>query len=121
MAMGQADDFLNAINVIVDKKLAETSTQVYSGRCVSVDSTAKCTVAMNGRNNSVQYYGQQPIVGNTYRVIVPMGNMSNAYIIVANSSPYIASATEPSDTGALWIDTSANQMKYYNGTSWVSC
>ena len=119
--MGQADEFLNAIDVIVDKKLAEASTQVYSGRCVSVDSTAKCTVVMNGRNNSVQYYGQQPLVGATYRVVVPAGNMSNAYIIVANPSPYIASKMEPEDIGALWIDTNYNQMKYYNGTTWVSC
>lgn len=35
-------------------------------------------------------------------------------------SPYIASASAPSDTTKLWIDTNNNTMKYYNGTNWVA-
>lgn len=35
-------------------------------------------------------------------------------------SPYIASETAPSDTTKLWIDTTNNTMKYYNGINWVA-
>ena len=38
-----------------------------------------------------------------------------------NISCFVASATEPTNKSALWIDTRADGgLKYYNGTSWVT-
>lgn len=37
------------------------------------------------------------------------------------SPKFVASATEPTDTGLLWIDTTPTTggLKYYNGTAWA--
>ena len=36
-------------------------------------------------------------------------------------APYIAQATEPTDTSILWIDTAnSNIIKYHNGSAWVA-
>ena len=40
-----------------------------------------CTVVLNGKTQSVQYYGDAPIVAQHYKLFVPFGNMSQAFII----------------------------------------
>jgi hypothetical protein len=34
-------------------------------------------------------------------------------------SPYVKSTMAPSNTSKLWVDTSTNTLKYYNGASWI--
>ena len=41
-------------------------------------------MSINGRDNTVQFYGSIPTVGTIYRVFVPNGNMSTAFILVAS-------------------------------------
>ena len=73
-------EILDAIDIIVDKKIRENTTQIYPGVCKSVNGNT-CMMLVNGRNNSVQFYGATPTVGTIYRVFVPNGNMSMAFII----------------------------------------
>lgn len=78
--MDVANEILDAIEIIVDKKVRDTSAQIYPGVCKSVSGNT-CVMSINGRNNTVQFYGSIPTVGSTYRVFVPNGNMSMAFVI----------------------------------------
>lgn len=78
--MDVANELLDAIEIIVDKKMRENTAQIYPGICKSVNSNS-CVMSINGKNNTVQFYGSAPTVGAIYRVFVPNGNMSTAFII----------------------------------------
>lgn len=73
-------EILDAIEIIVDERIRENTTQIYPGVCVSISGNT-CVMTINGKNNTVQWYGSTPIVGNVYRIFVPNGNMSTAFII----------------------------------------
>lgn len=80
--MNQAQDFLDAIEVIVDKKLKSQSSQIYSGLVTAV-STGKCSMRINGKvYTNIIVYGNTPTVNSTFPVFVPQNNMSAAFIIV---------------------------------------
>lgn len=78
--MDVANEILDAIEIIVDKKIREQATQIYSGICKNVNGDS-CVMFINGKNNTVQFYGPTPIVGAIYKVFVPYGNMSSAFAI----------------------------------------
>ena len=78
--MDVANEILDAIEIIVDKKIREQATQIYSGICKNVNGDS-CVMFINGKNNTVQFYGPAPIVGAIYKVFVPYGNMSSAFVI----------------------------------------
>lgn len=90
--MSIANEILNAIEIIVDKRIRDNTTQIYSGICKSIK-TSTCVMSINGKNNTVQYYGGQPVLGAVYRVFVPNGNMSNGFVIV------------PGDKGGAPVET----------------
>ena len=81
--MDVANEILDAIEIIVDKKIREQATQIYSGICKNVNGDS-CVMFINGKNNTVQFYGPTPIVGAIYKVFVPYGNMSSAFAITGN-------------------------------------
>ena len=78
--MDVANEILDAIEIIVDKKIRENTAQIYPGICKSIIGNT-CVMSVNGKNNTVQLYGSTPAVGSSYRVFVPNGNMSMAFII----------------------------------------
>lgn len=78
--MDVANEILDAIEIIVDKQTKEQMTQIFPGICKSVSGNS-CVMSINGRDNTVQFYGSTPTVGTIYRVFVPNGNMSMAFII----------------------------------------
>ena len=78
--MDVANEILDAIEIIVDKQTKEQMTQIFPGICKSVSGNS-CVMSINGRDNTVQFYGSTPTVGTIYRVFVPNGNMSTAFII----------------------------------------
>ena len=81
--MDVANEILDAIEIIVDKKIRENTAQIYFGVCKSVSGDS-CVMSINGKNNTIHFYGSAPIVGLTYRVFVPNGNMSMAFAITGN-------------------------------------
>ena len=81
--MDVANELLDAIEIIVDKKIRENTAQIYPGICKSV-SGSSCVMSINGKDNTIQFYGSIPTVGAIYRVFVPDGNMSMAFAITGN-------------------------------------
>ena len=81
--MDVANELLDAIEIIVDKKVRENTAQIYPGICKSV-SGSSCVMSINGKDNTIQFYGSIPTVGVNYRVFVPDGNMSMAFAITGN-------------------------------------
>lgn len=90
--MDVVNEILDAIEIIVDKKVRDTSAQIYLGVCKSVSGN-NCVMSINGKNNTVQFYGSTPTVGTIYRVFVPNGNMSMAFIIANDDGSSPSSAT----------------------------
>ena len=87
--MEGAKQFLDAIEVLIQKAINDNTTQIYGCVCKAVYADSKCSIVANGKNNTVKYYGNSPVVGKSYRVFVPNGNMSMAFIITGGegSSP----------------------------------
>ena len=81
--MDVANELLDAIEIIVDKKIRENTAQIYPGVCKSVSGNS-CVMSINGKDNTIQFYGSIPTVGAIYRVFVPDGNMSMAFAITGN-------------------------------------
>lgn len=79
--MDAKKEILDAIEVMVNQAIENNTTKIYTGIC-KILYTSKCVVTVNGKDNTVKYYGSTPVVGNSYRVFVPFGNMSMAFIIV---------------------------------------
>lgn len=79
--MAVADEIIDAIEIIVNKKIKDNTTQIYSGVCKSISGNS-CSMLINGETNNVRFYGSTPKINRTYRVFVPNGNMSMCFIIV---------------------------------------
>lgn len=83
--MDIANEILDAIEIIVDKKIRDNTAQIYRGVCKGVTTTA-CTLTVNGKDNTVKYYGGTPTVGAVYQIFVPSGDMSMAFVIVPGTT-----------------------------------
>lgn len=44
----------------------------------------------------------------------------NGSLVALNEPCFVVGTTQPTDTTKLWIDTTNNTLKFYNGSSWVS-
>ncbi len=82
--MGFANEILDAIEIMVKQVVEDNTTKIYTGVCKSI-STSTCVLTINGKDNTVKYYGGTPTVGTVYQVFIPFGNMSAAFIIVPGS------------------------------------
>lgn len=83
--MDIANEILDAIEIIVDKKIRDNTAQIYRGVCKGITTTT-CTLTVNGKDNTVKYYGGTPIVGSVYQIFVPSGDMSMAFVIVPGTT-----------------------------------
>jgi hypothetical protein len=63
------------------------------------------------------YNGPSPYDANTTYAQLYATAQAQGWVTVGGS---IASPTQPTDTGLLWFDTSVNELKYWNGTAYVS-
>lgn len=79
--MGANNEILDAIEIIVDKKLKNVA-QIYLGLVKAVSTSTKQVVAVvNSKEYHLRYYGDAPTVNLSYPVFVPNGNMSLAFMI----------------------------------------
>ena len=114
--MNVANELLDAIEIIVDKKVRENTTQIYLGICKSV-SGSSCVMSINGKDNTIQFYGSIPTVGAIYRVFVPDGNMSMAFIITGNDDRKDLHYSNPNFLDNWYFGNPVNQR---GQTSWVN-
>lgn len=72
-------EIMESIDILLQKRLSKI-TQSYYVTVVSV-SNGKCNVRLNGNEHTVSFYGNTPVVNKRYPIIIPEGNLSQAYII----------------------------------------
>ena len=77
--MRAQNELLDAIQILIDKSIADRSTRI-TGGAVKSASGGLATVTINGYDYSIPYSGTAPTVGSTVRVFIPNGNMSDAFI-----------------------------------------
>lgn len=77
--MRAQNELLDAIQILIDKSMADRSTRI-TGGAVKSASGGLATVTINGYDYSIPYSGTAPKVGSTVRVFIPNGNMSDAFI-----------------------------------------
>ena len=82
--MSFANDILDAIEIMVKQVVEDNATKIYTGVCKTTG-VNNCVITINGKDNTVKYYGGVPVVGTVYQVFIPFGNMSAAFIIVPGS------------------------------------
>lgn len=82
--MSFANDILDAIEIMVKQVVEDNVTKIYTGVCKTIG-VNDCVLTINGKDNTVKYYGGVPVVGTVYQVFIPFGNMSAAFIIVPGS------------------------------------
>ena len=82
--MNYANDILDAIEIMVKQVVEDNATKIYTGVCKTTG-VNNCVITINGKDNTVKYYGGVPVVGTVYQVFIPFGNMSAAFIIVPGS------------------------------------
>ena len=106
--MGFANEILDAIEIMVRQVVEDNTTKIYTGVCKTV-STSTCSLLINGKENTVKYYGGTPIVGTVYQVFIPFGNMSAAFIIVPGAGgqdPETGVSSVNGKTGAVVLTAS---------------
>lgn len=106
--MGFANEILDAIEIMVRQVVEDNTTKIYTGVCKAI-STSTCSLLINGKENTVKYYGGTPIVGTVYQVFIPFGNMSAAFIIVPGAGgqdPETGVSSVNGKTGAVVLTAS---------------
>lgn len=103
------NEILDSMDIMIDSAMDKT-TKIQNGTIVSVNGNT-CSATINGKRiDNIYYYGGAPQKNKQYRVFIPSGNMSQAFIIttdgVAQSSatPIALSVKEnKSDFHRAWI------------------
>lgn len=106
--MSFANEILDAIEIMVKQIVEDNTTKIYTGVCKSI-STSTCVLTINGKDNTVKYYGGTPTVGTVYQVFIPFGNMSAAFIIVPGAGgqdPETGVSSVNGKTGAVVLTAS---------------
>jgi hypothetical protein len=77
--MSVQSDFLDAMEIMIREK-GSNSTKIYSGKVESVNGK-NCNVLVNGQTKQMMWLGNAaPSVNSVYKVYVPQGEFSLAYI-----------------------------------------
>lgn len=106
--MSFANEILDAIEIMVKQVVEDNATKIYTGICKTI-ATSTCVLTINGKDNTVKYYGGTPTVGTVYQVFIPFGNMSAAFIIVPGAGgqdPETGVSSVNGKTGAVVLTAS---------------
>lgn len=106
--MDAQKELLDVIEILIEEKIREKVPQIYVGICQSILKNNTAQMIVNGDTLNVQYYGNTPTVGKTYRIFVPNSNTSMAFIIsggdsgdVPTSSDYNQLTNKPEINGVV--------------------
>lgn len=108
MDMSTQSDFLDAMEILI-KERAKPGTLIYTGKVNSVNDVS-CEVLVNGQVKQMPWFGNvKPVVNNTYKIYVPQGEFSSAYLL--NVESLVNNIVEEGQTGS-W-----KWRKWKNGTA----
>ena len=83
--MDARNEILDAIQILIGRAL-ESTTKIYNATCKGLVSSNVALMRVNGVDTRVVFYGDTPDVNKQYRVFVPEGNMSNAFMITGGGT-----------------------------------
>ena len=83
--MDARNEILDAIQILIGRAL-ESTTKIYNATCKGLVSGNVALMRVNGVDTRVVFYGDVPDVNKQYRVFVPEGNMSNAFMITGGGT-----------------------------------
>lgn len=83
--MDARNEILDAIQILIGRAL-ENTTKIYNSTCKGVVANNIALMVVNGVEANVVFYGDAPTANKQYRVFVPEGNMSNAFMITGGGS-----------------------------------
>lgn len=83
--MDARNEILDAIQILIGRAL-ESTTKIYNATCKGLVSGNVALMRVNGVDTPVVFYGDTPNVNKQYRVFVPEGNMSNAFMITGGGT-----------------------------------
>ena len=83
--MDARNEILDAIQILIGRAL-ESTTKIYNATCKGLVSGNVALMRVNGVDTHVVFYGDTPDMNKQYRVFVPEGNMSNAFMITGGGT-----------------------------------
>lgn len=83
--MDARNEILDAIQILIGRAL-ESTTKIYNATCKGLVSGNVALMRVNGVDTRVVFYGDAPETNKQYRVFVPEGNMSNAFMITGGGT-----------------------------------
>lgn len=102
--MDAKNEILDAIQIMLDRALANT-TKIYGGLCKGTKTGNIAIMIINGVETDVPYYGDAPTANKQYRVFVPEGNMSNAFMVTGGGS-----GSKPSTGGVTSVNGKTGEV-----------
>ena len=83
--MDARNEILDAIQILIGRAL-ESTTKIYNATSKGLVSGNVALMRVNGVDTHVVFYGDTPDMNKQYRVFVPEGNMSNAFMITGGGT-----------------------------------
>lgn len=83
--MDARNEILDAIQILIGRAL-ESTTKIYNATCKGLVGNNVALMRVNGVDTRVVFYGDAPEANKQYRVFVPEGNMSNAFMITGGGT-----------------------------------
>ncbi len=77
--MNKFKELMESIDILVSKRLQNLTT-VYYGIVKEINDN-KCVITIKGEDYTLPFYGNTPIKGKKYPVILSNGNLSQAFVI----------------------------------------
>lgn len=77
--MNKFQELMESVDILISRRLKGV-TKVYYGLVKEVHDSS-CTVTFKGQDYILKFYGNTPIVNHKYPIILPEGNLSQAFII----------------------------------------
>lgn len=77
--MNKFQEIMESIDILISSRLKNT-TKVYFGTIKQINGT-NCKITLKGADYDFPFYGNTPVVNRKYPIVVPQGNLSQAFVI----------------------------------------
>ena len=77
--MNKFKELMESIDILISQRLRNV-TKVYYGIIKEVNDN-DCVINFKGQDYTLRFYGNTPILNQKYPIILPQGNLSQAFVI----------------------------------------